>query len=88
MLKVLITLIFIFLAFGVVSISIMYQAKDSNFADLNNINNIVEPKCLSIKEIQKLTAQSNYHFTVVNMVQWISNFSCLQYMHSVRTIPG
>ena len=69
MLKVMITLIFIFLAFGIVSISILYQTKDSNFANLNNINNIVEPKCLSIKEIQKLTAESNYHFTVVNMVQ-------------------
>ncbi len=66
MLKVIITLIFI-LAFGIVSISILYQTKDSNIANLNK-NNLVEPKCLSIKEIQKLTVQSNYHFTVVNVV--------------------
>lgn len=38
-------------------------------SNVKSNNNIVEPKCLSIKEIQKLTAQSNYHFTVVNMVQ-------------------
>ena len=68
MLKVIITLIFIFLAFGIVSISFLYKNKDANFADLININNIVEPKCLSIKEIQKFTAQSNYHFTVVNVI--------------------
>jgi hypothetical protein len=68
MLKIIIILIFIFLACGIVSISFLYKNKDATFAYLNNINNIVEPKCLSIKEIQKLTAQSNYHFTVVNTI--------------------
>ncbi len=69
MLKVMITLIFIFLAFGIVSISILYQTKDSNSSPLPPLPPLVYPKCLSIKEIQKLTAQSNYHFTVANMVQ-------------------
>ena len=68
MLKVIITLIFIFLAFGIVSISFLYKNKDANFTDLNNNKKIIEPKSLSIKEIQKLTAQSNYHFTVVNAI--------------------
>ena len=67
MLKVIITLIFIFLAFGIVSITLLYKNKDANFADLN-INNKIEVKCLSIKEIEKLSAQTNYHFTMVNAI--------------------
>lgn len=68
MFKVIITLIFIFLAFGIVSITFLYKKKDANFADLNINNKLIEPKCLSIKEIEKLSAQTNYHFTIVNAI--------------------
>ncbi len=68
MFKVIITFIFIFLAFGIVGISFLYKNKDASFADLNNNKKIIEPKSLSIKEIQRLTAQSNYHFTVFNAI--------------------
>ena len=68
MFKVVIIGIFIFLVVGIVSISFWYKNKDESLGSLHLKKNIVEPRLLSIKEIDILTANSNYYFTILNKV--------------------
>ncbi len=69
MLKVIIVGIFFFLVVGIVSISLWYINKDESLGSLNLKKNIVEPRLLTIKEIDIFTANSNYYFTIRNKVQ-------------------
>ena len=68
MFKAVIVGIFIFLVVGIVSISFWYKNKDESLGSLNLKTNIVEPHLFTIKEIDILTANSNYYFTVLNKV--------------------
>ena len=68
MFKVVIVGIFIFLVVGIVSISFWYKNKDESMCSLHLKKNIVEPRLLTIKEIDILTANSNYYFTILNKV--------------------
>jgi len=68
MFKVVIVGIFIFLVVGIVSISFWYKNKDASLGSLHLKKNIVEPRLLTIKEIDILTANSNYYFTILNKV--------------------
>ena len=68
MFKVAIVGIFIFLVVGIVSISFWYKNKDESMGSLYLKKNIVEPRLLTIKEIDILTANSNYYFTILNKV--------------------
>ncbi len=68
MFKVVIVGIFIFLVVGIVSISFWYKNKDESLGSLHLKKNIIEPRLLSIKEIDILTANSNYYFTILNKV--------------------
>ena len=69
MFKVLIVGIFIFLVVGIVSISFWYKNKDGSLGSLHLKKNIVEPRLLTIKEIDIFTANSNYDFTIHNKIQ-------------------
>jgi hypothetical protein len=69
MFKVLIVGIFIFLVVGIVSISFWYKNKDESLGSVHLRKNIVEPRLLTIKEIDIFTAKSNYAFTIYNKVQ-------------------
>ncbi|MGB5849470.1 MAG: hypothetical protein WBH40_13335 [Ignavibacteriaceae bacterium] len=69
MFKVLIVGIFIFLVVGIVSISFWYKNKDESLGSVHLKKNIVEPRLLTIKEIDIFTANSNYYFTIRNKVQ-------------------
>ncbi len=68
MFKVVIVGIFIFLIVGIVSISFWYKNKDESLGSLHLKKNIVEPRLLTIKEIDILTANSNYYITILNKV--------------------
>jgi hypothetical protein len=68
MFKAVIVGIFIFLVVGIVSISFWYKNKDESLGSLNLKKSIVEPQLFTIKEIDILTANSNYDFTVRNKV--------------------
>ncbi len=68
MFKVAIVGIFIFLVVGIVSISFWYKNKDESLGSLHLKKNIVEPRLLTIKEIDILTANSNYYFTILSKV--------------------
>ncbi len=68
MFKVVIVGIFIFLVVGIVSISFWYKYKDESLGNLHLKKNIVEPRLLTIKEIEILTANSNIYFTISNKV--------------------
>jgi hypothetical protein len=68
MFKAVIVGIFIFLVVGIVSISFWYKNKDESLGSLNLKKSIVEPQLFTIKEIDILTANSNYDFTVWNKV--------------------
>jgi len=68
MFKVVIVGIFIFLVVGIVSISFWYKSKDVSLGSLHLKKNIVEPRLLTIKEIDILTANSNYYYTILNKV--------------------
>ena len=68
MFKFLIVGIFIFLVVGIVSISFWYKNKDESMGSLHLKKNIVEPRLLTIKEIDILTANSNYYSTILNKV--------------------
>ena len=69
MFKVVIVGIFIFLVIGIVSISFRYKDKDESLGSLHLKKNIVEPRLLTIKEIDIFTANSNYDFTIHNKIQ-------------------
>jgi len=73
MIKVVIVGIFIFLLVGLVSISFWYKNKDESFGNLYLKKNIVEPRLLTIKEIDFISAESNYYFTFLNKVDLKSN---------------
>ena len=68
MFKAVIVGIFIFLVVGIVSISFWYKNKDESLGNLHLKKNIVEPRLLTIKEINILSANSNYYFTIRNKV--------------------
>jgi hypothetical protein len=68
MFKVVIVGIFIFLVAGIVSISFWYKNKDESLGSLHLKKNIVEPRLLTIKEIDILTANSNFYFNILNKV--------------------
>ncbi len=68
MLKVIIVGIFIFLVIGIVSISFWYINKDESLGTLHLKKNIIEPRLLTIKEIDISTANSNYYFTINNKI--------------------
>jgi hypothetical protein len=68
MFKIIIIGIFIFLVVGIVSISFWYINKDESFGSLHLKKNIVEPNLLTIKEIDILTSNSNYYFTIQHKV--------------------
>ena len=68
MFKVVIVGIFIFLVVGIVSISFWYKNKDESMGSLHLKKNIVEPRLLTIKEIDILTANSNFYITILNKV--------------------
>ena len=68
MFKVVIVGIFIFLLIGIVSISFWYKNKDESLGSVQLKKNIVEPRLLTIKEIDILTANSNNYFTIRNKV--------------------
>ncbi len=69
MLKFLISGIFFFLVVGIVSISFWYKNKDESLGSLYLKKNIIEPRLLTIKEIDIFTANSNFDFTIHNKVQ-------------------
>ena len=68
MFKAIIVGIFIFLVVGIVSISFWYKNKDDSLGSLYLKQNIIEPRLLSIKEVDLITAKANFHFTVLNKV--------------------
>ena len=68
MFKAVIVGIFIFLAVGIVSVSFWYKNKDVSLGSLHLKKNIVEPNLLTIKEIDILTSNSNYYFTIQHKV--------------------
>ncbi len=68
MFKVVIVGIFIFLVVGIVSISFWYKNQDESLGSLHLKKNIIEPRLLTIKEIDILTANSNYYITILNKV--------------------
>ena len=70
MYKVVIVGIFIFLALGIVSISFRYKSIDESLGSLQLKKNAVEPRLLTIKEIDILSSNSNYFFSIRNKVNW------------------
>jgi len=68
MLKILIVGIFLFLFIGITSIGWLYLSINWSSSDLFINIKRIEPEMLSIKEIQKITAHTNYHVTIRNSI--------------------
>jgi len=68
MLKILIVGIFLFLFIGITSIGWLHLSINWSSSDLFINIKRIEPEMLSIKEIQKITAQANYHVTIRNSI--------------------
>ena len=68
MLKILIVGILLFLFIGITSIGWLYLNIDWSRSDLFINIKRIEPEMLSIKEIQRITAQTNYHVTIRNSI--------------------
>lgn len=68
MFRALITVIFIFLVFGIIGITIWYESEDESLGNLHLKKKIVEPGIMTIREIDDISALTNYHFTIQNKI--------------------
>jgi hypothetical protein len=68
MLKILTLAIFAFLIIGIVGVTFEYKAQDKSLGSLHLKKRTIEPVLLSIKEIDNISSQTNYYFTVAQKI--------------------
>jgi len=68
MLKLLSVFIFAFLIIGIICVAFEYKEQDKSLGSLHLKKNAIEPGLLSIKEIDNISCETNYHFTISNKI--------------------
>ena len=68
MFKTIIAGIFVFLAIGIISIFFWYRNADESLGSLYLKKNIEEPRLLTIKEIDDISATDNLPFSIRNKI--------------------
>ena len=68
MFKTIITGIFVFLAFGIISVLLWYENADETLGSLYLKKKIEEPRVLTIREIDDMSASTNLRFSIKNKI--------------------